>query len=152
MVDFERNTVSLWERWTDKTMNSQNVHGKTEKFLKTILKAQTPDFCDWYESRISHQNPCDKILKKLYKCFSSLEGPPVRKSRREPWKFLSKPRNWSFHSRTNCQTKSQEIKKPRFLKNFLGLFRDWDFNLPESRENLLCKLATRGSRLAWLVR
>ena len=36
---FGENTVSLWERWTDKTINSQNEWGKTEKFLKkAILK------------------------------------------------------------------------------------------------------------------
>ena len=41
---FVRNTVSLWERWTDKTMNSQNERGKTKMFLKTILKSQNTWF------------------------------------------------------------------------------------------------------------
>ena len=31
---FGRNTVSLWERWTEKTMTSQSERRKTEKFFK----------------------------------------------------------------------------------------------------------------------
>ena len=41
---FVRNMVSLWERWMDKTMNSQNERGKTKMFLKTILKSQNTWF------------------------------------------------------------------------------------------------------------
>ena len=44
---FERNMVSLWERWTDKTMNSQSEWGKIEKFFKKLpLKHKTRDFYD----------------------------------------------------------------------------------------------------------
>ena len=40
----KRNTVSLWERWTDKTMNSQKCSRENWKVLKTILKAQNMRF------------------------------------------------------------------------------------------------------------
>ena len=65
---FGRNTVSLWERWIEKTMNNQSERGKTEKFFffffffyfflflkKQSLKRKTHDFCDWNESRTSRQ-------------------------------------------------------------------------------------------------
>ena len=32
------NTMSMEEAETDKTMNSHNMQGKNEKFLKTVLK------------------------------------------------------------------------------------------------------------------
>ena len=37
----------------------------------------------------------------------------------------------------------EKSKNPHFKKKILSLFHDWDFDLPVSRENLLCKLATR---------
>ena len=41
--------------------------------------------------------------------------------------------------------------KTRILKNFLSLFRNWDFDPPMSCENILCKLVTGGMRLDWPV-
>ena len=91
--------------------------GKLKSFWNLSWKrpslCKTHDFRDWNESQTSHQtksqkNPWDN-LKNLSKCFLGLEVPPARKSRKKPRNFLSKPRNWSFHSRTSCQTKSREI-------------------------------------------
>ena len=45
----------------------------------------------------------DKIVKKFFKCFSRLEGLPVRESRDEPQKSLCTPRDWTFHLRTSRQ-------------------------------------------------
>ena len=97
---FVRNTVSLWERWMDKTMNSQNEQGKTDFFYlfnKLSLNRKTHNFCDWNESRTSHQNPWEKNWKNLSKCFSWLEVPPASQSRGEPRNLLSNLRYWNFH-------------------------------------------------------
>ena len=51
--DFLENTVSLWGRGTDKTMNNHKMQGKTA--LKIILKSKTRVFHDWIESRTSRQ-------------------------------------------------------------------------------------------------
>ena len=80
-----------------------------------------------------------------------MEGTPVRKSRREPWKLL-------YNLTTGASTREQvakpsckNFKKPRILKNFLSLFRDWDIDSPVSHEKLLCKLAIGGMQLDWLA-
>ena len=116
-------------------------------FLKLSLKCKTCDYHDWNESWISHQiklpkNPWDKI-----------------------WKFcLSVFRDWRVHTwgsrKGSCETfwvylttgastreqvaklSCKESKNPEFLKKFPSPFCDWDFDSPESRENILCKLAT----------
>ena len=67
---FGENTVSLWERWTDKTMNSQNEWGKTEKFFKKLSsKCKTRDFCDWNESRTSRHTKSPKTPKTKFEKF-----------------------------------------------------------------------------------
>ena len=57
-------------------------------------------------------------------------------------KISESPHNWTFHSRTSCQTESQETLKTQILKNILSIFRDWGIDLPVSREKSLCGLTT----------
>ena len=88
-----KNTVSLWERWTDKTMNSKKCSRENWKVLKTVLKGQNTHFLRLNQVADKSPNQAakhlwDKILKKMSKCFSLLEGPPMRKLQREPWKLL----------------------------------------------------------------
>ena len=93
------NTVILKEGKIDKKMNSQEMQGKNEKFLKPVL---TKDPCyakhGIFAIEMSREqvtrNPKRQNLKNLSKYFSQLEGPPTRKSR----SILSTPRDWSFHS------------------------------------------------------
>ena len=85
-----------------------------------------------------------KKFENLSKYFLRLEVPLARKSRREPRKLLSK---LTTEASTHEQVAKQSLKKsknPKFLKNFLSLFHDWDFDPPVSRENLLSKLTTGG--------
>jgi len=91
-------------QWTVK-MNK----GKNEKILKLSLKRKTQVFCDWNKSRTSRQNPYDKNLKNFSKFFSRLEVSPASQLWQESPNFLSNSCNWSFHSRTSCQTESREI-------------------------------------------
>lgn len=66
MEDFLKNTMSLGRRGTDKTMNSHNVQGKNEKFLKTILKKtlkvqNTRFFAIGMSREQIAKNPCDEV-------------------------------------------------------------------------------------------
>ena len=68
----------------------------------------------------------------------------TRKSQREPWKLLSKlATKASTHEQVAKQSR-EKSENPKFSKNFLNLFHDWDFDLPVSRENLLSKFMTGG--------
>ena len=91
------------------------------KFLKIFLSA----FHDWkVRPRVSR----DGSRKNFY-ITSQLELPLVNKSPNRVARTL----------------------KSRILKNFLSLFRNWDFNPPMSCENILCKLVIGGMRLDWPV-
>ena len=103
-------TRSVWEgdnwerRWT-----VTKVRGKTEKKFKNCpYFCQTRVFRDWSDSPQSRQfkppkHSKTKIWKNFSKCFSRLEGLPASESRDEPWKSLSNPRDWTFHSWTSRQ-------------------------------------------------
>ena len=96
----------------------------------------------------SHQKLLRQNLKNLSKCFLRLEGPPVRKSRREPWNYLSNLATGASTHEQVAKLSREKSKNPDFKKKkkkerkFLSLFRDRDFDPPVSRENLLCKLMT----------
>ena len=90
-----------------------------------------------------------KFLKNLSKCFSQLEGPPVSKSRREPWRFLYNLATGASTRKQVAELSRENCKKPKILENFLSLFRDWDIDPLVSRENLMCKLAIGGMWLDW---
>ena len=62
-----------------------------------------------------------QVWKKFSKCFSRLEGLPANESRAEPWKSLSNPRDWTFHSRTSRQ--KWPVKKR--LRPATWHTRDW---------------------------
>ena len=80
MVVLERNTMSLWERRTYKTMNSKKCSKENWKVLKIVLKAQNKGFFDLTELQTSCQDKSPntlktKFLKNLSKCFSRLVHP-----------------------------------------------------------------------------
>ena len=114
MEDFcEWNKVSLWGRWIDKTMNNQKCLRENWKNFKNCPWSAKHAIFTTKPSReqvakSSPQNPLWQNLKILSKCFLRLEVSPASQSRRESPNFLSKPRDWSFHSRTSCQTKSRQ--------------------------------------------
>ena len=93
MEDFcEWNTVSLWERRMDKTMNSKKCSRENWKVLKTVLEAQNMRFSrlNWVVNKSPGQvakHLRDKIFEKLSKCFLWLEGPPASKLRRDHENF-----------------------------------------------------------------
>ena len=69
----------------------------------------------------------DIILEKISKCFSRLEGLPVRESWAEPWKSLSNPHDRTFHSRTSRQkmirehaTEARDLTNPRLSRQKQG--------------------------------
>ena len=91
-----------------KTMNShKKIEGKI-KILKTapvylkhaIFATETSR---QKVARSSRQNTQGQKFENFSKCFSRLEGIPASELRAEPRKYLSKPRDWTFHSRTSRQ-------------------------------------------------
>ena len=79
-------------------MNSHNVRGKTEKFLKTTLKKNpqstkhaffATELSCKQVAKTSRQKPIRQNFENLSKCFSRLEVPLVIKSRQESPNFLS---------------------------------------------------------------
>ena len=164
MEDFCENTVSLWERGTDKTMNSHNERGKTKKFLKLSWKrpllCKTRDFHDWIELRTSRQCKLPmQVAKNPYETF---------------WEIcLTIFHDWKVHLRVSHEgnretvwvnsrlelplTNQSPIRVAKMLKtqnfeNFLSIFCDWGYDSPESCQELLSKLAIRSTQLDWLVR
>ena len=148
MEDFGVNTVSLWGRGMDKTMNSHKMRGKIEKFLKTDLKitfiVQNTRFSrlEWVANKSLMQvakNSCEKFWKICLSVFC----------------------DWKFHSRVSCNGSRQAFwvnlatrasthetvanlsrdkpQNPGFWK-FLRLFRDWVPDLPESRRSFWVSL------------
>ena len=63
----------------------------------------------------------DKSFEKFSKCFSRLEGLPMRESRAEPRKSLSNPCDWIFHSWIS----SQKWPASTWLRLATWLTRDW---------------------------
>ena len=120
-------TRSVWEgdswerRWT-----VTKVRGKTEKDLKTAHIFAKHTFFATEESHhkiasSSRQNTQRQKFKNFSKCFSRLEGLPVRESRAKPPKSLSNPRGWTFHSRTSRQKWPEKMR----LRLATWLTRDW---------------------------
>ena len=92
-----------------KTVNSHNKSREKLKkfFLKLSLKCKTRFFAietsRQQVASASRQNTQSQNCEKISKCFSWLEGLPVKESRAEPQKSLCTPRDWTFHSRTSRQ-------------------------------------------------
>ena len=112
---------SLERRWT-----VTNVRGKTETSFKTApVSAKHTNFATGVSRHTvassSRQNTQEQNFENLSKCFSRLEGLPASKSRAEPRKSLSEPRDWTFHSRTSRQ------KWPAKMRLRLATWhtRDW---------------------------
>ena len=94
---------SLERRWT-----VTNVRGKTETSFKTApVSAKHAIFATGLSRHTvassSRQITQEQKFENFSKCFSRLEGLLASELRAEPWKSLSEPRNWTFHSRTNRQ-------------------------------------------------
>ena len=121
-------------------------------FLKTILKAQNTLF-----SRLKQvTNKLPKTFKtKFWKiCLSVFCDWKVH-----PWGSRKGSRGtiWvtsrlELPLANKSPTWVRKIPKTQIFEIFLSLFRDWDFDQLESRENLLSKFATGGSWLDWLAR
>ena len=132
----EMGARSVWEgdslerRWT-----VTNVRGKNwNRFKNCAYFCQTCVFRDWNESPKSRQikppkHSRTKIWKKFSKCFSRLEGLPASESRAEPRKSLSKPRDWTFHSRTSRQKWPAKTR----LRHATWHTRDWAAKTGQNR-------------------
>ena len=70
-----------------------------------------------------------KIMKKISKCFSRLEGLPARESRAEPRKSMCTPYDWTFHSRTSRQNWPANSR----LRPVTWLTRDWVAKIGQKR-------------------
>ena len=64
------------------------------------------------------KNLRDKILKNLSKCFSWLEGPPVRKSWREPRKLLYILATRASICEQVAKPSRENFQNPKFWKLF----------------------------------
>ena len=102
-------TECLGRRQLRKKMNSHKCSRENWKRFKNCpYFCQTRVFCDLRESPTSRQfkppkHSKTKVWKKFSKCFSQLECLPASESQAEPRKYLSNPRDWTFHSRTSRQ-------------------------------------------------
>ena len=113
MEAFSKETQSVWERYfREDNEQSLKLEGKLKKFWKTVLKMQNTHFSrlKWVANKSlgqaaksSCQNTQRQNCEKFSKCFSRLEGLPVRESWAEPRKSLCNPRDWTFHPRTSRQ-------------------------------------------------
>ena len=111
--------VDSWERrWT-----VTKVRGKNWKRFKNCLNfCQTRVFRNWSKSPGKAAKTLkNKILKKISKCFSRLEGLSARESQAEPRKSLSNPHDWTFHLRTSRQNWPTNSR----LRPTTWLTRDW---------------------------
>ena len=82
----------------EKVNSHKKFEGKTEKVLKTVFETQNMRFSrlGWVAHKLPGQAAKTlkvKIMKKISKCFSRLEGLPARESRFEPRKSLCTPRD-----------------------------------------------------------
>ena len=87
---------------------SQKDRGKTKKFKNYPYFCQNTRFSrlKWVVTKSPIQPPKHSktsLKKEISKCFSWLEGLPASESRAELRKSLSKPRDWTFHSRISRQ-------------------------------------------------
>ena len=82
-------TWSVWVRFSwernGEDKQSQKFEGKTKKVLKAVFETQNTRFL-WLK-QVTNKSPGqaaktfkDKIVKKISKCFSRLEGLPARES------------------------------------------------------------------------
>ena len=101
--------------WEGEDEQSQKFEGKTEKDLKTApVSAKHAIFATGLSRHTvassSRQITQEQKFENFSKCFSRLEGLPASKSRAEPRKFLSEPRDWTFHSRTSRQKRPAKVR------------------------------------------
>ena len=121
-------TQSVWEgdSWERRWIVTKVRWKNWKRFKNCPYFCQTRDFRDWSESPPSRQVKRPKhskteFWKKKFKCFSRLEGLPVRESRAEPRKFLSNPRDWTLHLWTSRQKRPAKTR----LRLATSLTRDW---------------------------
>ena len=132
----EMRARSVWEgdslerRWTVTKVRGKNW----TRFKNCPYFCQTRVFRDWNESPQSRQIKPPKhsktqVWKNFSKCFSRLEGLPASKSRAEPRKSLSNPRDWTFHSRTSRQKLPAKVR----LRLATWHTRDWAAKTGQNR-------------------
>ena len=120
----------LREGKADKTMRVHVMQGKTEKFLKIVLDLTlvmqntifTIGLTREKVAKLSYQNPLNKILKILSKCFSQLEGPLVSKSRRESRILLCKLTTRASTHKQITKLSRENAKNLEILKIFQVFF------------------------------
>ena len=113
--------------WEGEDEQSQKFEGKNwKRFKNCSYFCKTRVFRDLIKSPHSRQlkppkHTRTKFWKFFSKCFSRLEGLPASELRAEPRKSLSKPCDWTFHSRTSRQ------KWPAKMRLRLATWhtRDW---------------------------
>ena len=121
-------TQSVWEgdslerRWTVTEVRGKNW----KRFWKLLLFLPNTRFSRL--KRVANKSPVqaakthkDKSLKNFSKCFSWLEGLPTSESRAEPRKYLSNPRDLTFHLWTSHQKWPAKTR----LRLATWLTRDW---------------------------
>jgi len=86
-------------------------------------------------AKMSHQNPLNKILKILFKCFSRLEGPLASQLQGESRTLLCKLAIGASTSDQVSKMSLENARNPEILKNFLSIFRVWGTHLLESHES-----------------
>ena len=90
----------LRKKWGRQWIVTKSRGKNWKSFKKLSLKRKTCIFCDWNKSPGQATKTLKvKIVKKFSRCFSRLEGIPVRES----WKSLCTFRDWTFHLRTSRQ-------------------------------------------------
>ena len=131
-----------WTRqWTVKMFE-----GKLKSFLKTVLKSQNTRF-SWLR-RVANKSPdqvarhlWDKIWNICLSVFCDWKVHPRGSHKGSRETFWVRLMIGAF---THKQvTKLSRVKsKTHIFEKISNLFHDWEFDPPESHENLLCKLAT----------
>ena len=92
------------------------------------------------------KNPCTKFGKFCLSLFRKW-GIHLLVSCEPLWVTL----RLDFYLRTSCQNELQKWQKPRIFENFSKYFSWHEVLLARESQNLLCKLTTSASRLAWLT-
>ena len=132
-------------------MKSHKSLRENWKVLKTDIFAQNTRFSRLSQVARKLPGPATRTLErttfeKFSKCFLQLEVLLARELWSEPRKSLCTPRDWTFHLRINRQLELWKAWKPRFLKNILSLFRNWNIYSPLSRQ-WVAKNLCMGSQL-----
>ena len=135
-IKFENGyTECLGKRQLRKKMNSyKSSRENWKRFKNCPYFCQTRVFCDWSESPTKSPGQVaktlkDRILENFSKCFLRLEGLPARKSRAEPWKYLSNPHYKSPKMTREHATEACDLTYPRPSRQNRAKMDFWNFQI-----------------------